>query len=1181
MKSLLSIVAVLAGLLLAAADVKHIDLAGGIKKFIPYGGGEVRLDGKNLQVKHGFSRTLTFPSTGQYRVTAEVISAVPLQFALFSKSGNGYGKEIRVKAEGKYKVDIQFFAYAYGATVCLFSPAGKNAEFTVTDLQVEKIGFPEPKDITVTPKVFAAADYPGINGRTVPGKDGESFRRGQRWYLPVSGIPVPFTSKALTVWVKVRKAPGGKLKLTWKNLSQTLASVPIPEGDFNWVKMRMQNPLAAQPYIILGLDGSANIDGDIAQVILTTDEKFLPAGKIKVSSPLSLVAAFPAFDAIVPDGDLNEKSWNNAFGVSMFRLPDGRAAKEQTMVKFLYDEKNLYLGATAFESALNKWEQRLHEFRNRLKKPDVANCYNDDLVVLMIKREKENKVYEFCINASGVVTDSVCTPPDLWGTRTKFDSGAVAGGKIDHGKFFVEAAIPFAAVGGTPQPGERFKVMIVRYEQSRSEKSTFSAFGFHNLTKFGELSFSSVPVSGEMTGSLQFNSGNNQLGVKSSAPLLVRSVVTANGKNSSFLDREGKFQIKAQGEFSYFASIRDGYTLEEVVRTPLYSGSANVRTMQIKSAAGKKVLVNDQLQKDQYMLLPGSNQIVTDDPDAAFKIGSFEFKTDGSWKKLSSGMLTKNLLCDTSQLWPDWSAGAGLFMAAGRVQQILFYPFVPKGVKDADYSISFDLPEGFVFEGACGYYKLHPLTVGKAEKVVIEGNNYNRYRIDFRKKISHVSKPASHFYVAAFIRPPESAAGKNFKMYFHCASSSGNFVELPNVVNVSVLKSVPGKKMAKQHMQMWTAWLEAMDDDNLRELIAKEFAFAGVTEMMAKNSAGVKQFQLFTFADWNFNLKEFVKKYPETRLVPFSGKDYADGTVMCPRQIAGNVEFAKWFDQEFPKWHKRRGSPDIINLDYEEGIFGSYAACVCKDCLKSFASSAGLKDIPLPAEIRAKYSREWREFMTSQVAGMVHFIYNAVKRHLPHVPFNVYSGYQSEETKINYSIDWNKIYDALDYAGAGYGRPLKAMEDTLKALRGKPAIFGLILNPWRPGSRDVPDIVTEARLMQTMLDADGGTLLFLHGTMDGRSMNAIGAITAFVAENEEFFNPGWKSLNNAVKIKGCPAEVRVNGKGGIMVIAYNLSKSDVECVIEFTQAVDFGTGSSTLKIKVPALKFAARRGKIK
>ena len=33
------------------------------------------------------------------------------------------------------------------------------------------------------------------------------------------------------------------------------------------------------------------------------------------------------------------------------------------------------------------------------------------------------------------------------------------------------------------------------------------------------------------------------------------------------------------------------------------------------------------------------------------------------------------------------AAAPGLYVAAGRVQQILFYPFVPQGVKNVDYSI--------------------------------------------------------------------------------------------------------------------------------------------------------------------------------------------------------------------------------------------------------------------------------------------------------------------------------------------------------------------------------------------------------------------------------------------------------------------------------------------------------------
>ena len=1181
MKFFISAFFTLSALLLQAAEIYRADFAKEKSLFTPYSGGKVIYSaGKGLLVKHGVYRTAPITTPGQYRVTVNVESSVPLQIAVFSSLKAGYSNELRPKSNGKYQLEMQFFSHAKGTGICLFSKAGKNAEFVLTDFKIEKIDYPALQDSDVAPVVFAAVAYPGINGFNAYSKKDGNFRRGQLWYLPVSGIPVPLTSKPLILWAKVRKAPGGKLNLVWRNATQPLTSVAMPEGEFSWVKMRINNALSAMPCITFGLDGAAKVNGDISLIVLTTDENYRPDEKTAVSAHLSLVSAFPADGSIAADGDLNEKSWDNAFAASLFRLPDGRPAVEQTQVKFLYDENNLYLGATAFESALNKWEQRLHEFRNNLKKPDIAKCYDDDSIALMIKREKENKVYEFCINASGVVTAMVETVPDLWGTRKIFESGVNAGGKIDHGKFFVEAAIPFAAIGGKPFPGERFKVMIVRYEQSRKEKSSFSGYGFHNVAKFGELAFATTPFSGNIDSKINFHSGENQLKFISKSPAWINSFVTAKGKTANYLDMQGKFQINTQGEFNYFASIRNPFTLEEVLRLPLFTGSASARIMQIKAASGKNVLINDGIAKNQYLLASGNNKIVTDDAAASFKIGAFEYQPDDSWQKNSSGMLTKNLLCDISRLWPDWTVGAGLSIPAGRVQQVLFYPFVPQGVKNADYTMTFDLPENFTFEGACGYYNLNPLTVENIQKIVINGEKYNRHRIRFNNSVSYIDNPQSHTYVAAFIRAPENAAGKKFKIYFHCSSHSSNFIEVPNQVNVSVLKKVEGKKMAKQHMQMWTMWLESMDDPTLRDLIAEEFAFIGVTEMMANNRFGLKNFQLFSFENWNFNLDEFVKMHPESRLVPFDGKAYSAGTTICPQYFKGNEEFKQWFEEKFPQWHKRRGSPDIVCVDYEFGIFSPYAACVCENCLKDFAASAGLDETPTPADIRNKYRKEWIEFMTTQVANEIHFIYQVSKRLLPDVTIYFYSGYQSEDTKINYSIDWNKIHDAMDFGGAGYGRPVKAIADTIAAAQGKPVILGLILEPWRVVSRDVPQVVSEARLMQIMLDATGGALLYIHGTMDGRSMNAIAEVTSVVAENEEFFNPGWKNLTNEVTLRGCPAEVRQNENGEILVVAYNLGAKDAECVIEFKHNVNFGKISPTLKLKVPGGKFSAIRGKI-
>lgn len=1181
MKIFVSTFFALSALLLQAIEIYQADFAKEKSLFTPYSGGKVEYSaGKGLQVKHGVYRTVPITVPGQYRVTVDVESSFPLQIAVFSSLKAGYSNEFRPKNSRNHQLTMQFFSHAKGTGICLFSKAGKNSEFVLKGFKIEKIDYPALQDSDVAPTVFAAVDYPGTNGSNAYSQKYGNFRRGQRWYLPVANIPVPLTSKPLILWAYVRKASGGKLNLVWRNSSQPLTSVAIPDGEFSWVKMRVINALSAMPCIILALDGVANVNGDISQIILTTDENYHPEKKSENSSPVSLISAFPVKGSIAVNGELNEKSWNNAFAASLFRLPDGRPAAEQTQIKFLYDENNLYLGATAFESALNKWEQRLHEFRNNLKRPDITQCYYDDSVAVMIKREKQNEVYEFCINASGVVTSMIETAPDLWGTRKMFDSGVKAGGKVDQGKFFVEAAIPFSAIGGKPARNERFKIMIVRYEQSRKENSSFSGYGFHNLAKFGELAFAASPFSGGIDSKINFHSGGNQLKFVSQFPAWVNSFVTAQGKTANYLDMQGKFWINTQGEFSYFASIRNPFTLEEVLRLPVFSGSASARTMQIKAASDKNVSINGGIVKSQHQLASGGNKIVTDDASASFKIGAFEYRIDESWKKNKDGMLTKNLLCDTSKVWPDWTAGAGLFIPAGRIQQILFYPFVPQGAKNIDYTMTFDLPEGFTFEGACGYYNLNPLAMENIQNIVINGKKYNRHSIRFKNNVSHIAKPQSHTYVAAFIRAPENAAGKKFQIYFHCSSRSGNFIEVPNQINVSVLEKVKGKKMAKQHMQMWTMWLESMDDSELRDLIAEEFAFVGVTEMMANNRFGVKNFQLFSFENWNFNLDEFVKMHPESRLVPFDGQGYSAGTTICPRYFKGNEKFKKWFYEKFPQWYKRRGSPDIITVDYEFDIFSPYAACICENCLKSFAAFAGLKKTPLPADIRKKYRKEWIEFMTTQVANEIHFIYQAAKNLLPDVAIFFYSGYQNEDTKINYSIDWNKVHDAMDFGGAGYGRPIKAITDTITAARGKPMILGLILEPWRVISQDVPQIVSEARLMQIMLDATGGALLYIHGTMDGRSMNAIAQITSFVAENEEFFNPGWKNMKDDVTVKGCPAEVRINSKGEILVVAYNLGKSDAVSVIEFKKKVDFRKTPVPLKIKVPALKFTAVKGNL-
>jgi len=199
---------------------------------------------------------------------------------------------------------------------------------------------------------------------------------------------------------------------------------------------------------------------------------------------------FPAVHIGQPpklDGRLDDLAWQRAPAVTglVRRGGKGDKAEVQTTVRFLYDEKRLYLGV------------RLDEPRMELLRQQVVDqhdqpVWRDDCFEFFFDTSgRADTFYHFAVNAGGTVAD-------LQASRMSWSSlGTIAKTHKASDHWNIELAIPFEDLGVTPRYGEVWgaRVCRERYAVPKGAGAAHSALpdvgrsGFSVYAKLGRLHF--------------------------------------------------------------------------------------------------------------------------------------------------------------------------------------------------------------------------------------------------------------------------------------------------------------------------------------------------------------------------------------------------------------------------------------------------------------------------------------------------------------------------------------------------------------------------------------------------------------------------------------------------------------------------------------------------------------------
>ena len=184
--------------------------------------------------------------------------------------------------------------------------------------------------------------------------------------------------------------------------------------------------------------------------------------------PTAKATRIEASEAPAIDGDLNDPVWAKAEAIDEFYQvePDtGQPGSERTVVRFLYDGQNLYVGVYAYDKEPDKIVAS-----NRTRD---GNLNVDDTVRLILDPQNTRRnSYYFEMNASGARQDALVQNNNdfirewntIWSGRTKI----VADG------FTVEMAIPFRDLSYDPDKTE-WVVDMFRNIRRKGERIRWSS----------------------------------------------------------------------------------------------------------------------------------------------------------------------------------------------------------------------------------------------------------------------------------------------------------------------------------------------------------------------------------------------------------------------------------------------------------------------------------------------------------------------------------------------------------------------------------------------------------------------------------------------------------------------------------------------------------------------------------
>ncbi len=346
--------------------------------------------------------------------------------------------------------------------------------------------------------------------------------------------------------------------------------------------------------------------------------------------------------------------------------------------------------------------------------------------------------------------------------------------------------------------------------------------------------------------------------------------------------------------------------------------------------------------------------------------------------------------------------------------------------------------------------------------------------------------------------------------------------------------------------EMKAATLETMGAAGFNSMVSGDLETSELGDAL-----GIDNVMGINFASWSINMEPWLAENPDRALIDKDGN--VSEQFACTSAVLN--EAYPYIDANL--LGKIAASRcDYVDWDFESGVMTGYLSCFCPRCLAAFREYAGIgDDVALsPQTIDEEHLAKWTGFMNLRMAQLARKFKDTSHGAEPPARFSVYSGYQSEDTKWRYGVDWKLIgeLEAVDYAACGYGRNYETVRATVKALNGIPLVCGQIMSPYDRNSDNLLRPLTRAVLLRRLFDSTGGLLIYDRMPVGGRSWQASAEVSRVAAEYEDVFLNG-----DFVALEGVAAEVDWLGarkhEGTLLVTVMNLTSQEKQYSLAMPQ----------------------------
>ncbi len=487
--------------------------------------------------------------------------------------------------------------------------------------------------------------------------------------------------------------------------------------------------------------------------------------------------------------------------------------------------------------------------------------------------------------------------------------------------------------------------------------------------------------------------------------------------------------------------------------------------------------------------------------------------TDGAIGREGGPMVLRHtVLLQHTRIFP--SPIPALYLAGNVAQQVSFTAFGLPARRLHDWKTYLHLPDPVEAIGATGYYGDRDdkprFSLRKERGVqVIETST------PLRERKADTSPILNLFQVALQHHAEDLRKGEREipAMQHYSRANDATVSELVQNTPIVLLPPIQGKAPKNLTWQLWTHFFSTMDNQKLRDSMAQTAKNAGFNQLAGATEAqaepfGLSGMMLINFKSYSLNFSPWLKENPQARLVKANGQP--NTALMCTTVFldqgwkeVGAPLLKQW-------WESRKVT--TVNYDYEYPPMTGPHSCFCGKCLDAFRTAAKLPaTTPLDGElIRTQHMTAWTDFMARRAAQVFLLMKQTVHELPGDVKFEVYSGYQTPDNAARYGVDWRYVGElqAADKAGMGYGRSRTAIDDSIKALNGIPALFGDLITPYMTNPLDFSRAshqINKANLLRRSIDATGGVLIYHTQNMDGRSWLAAAEISRLVAAYEPLF----------------------------------------------------------------------------